>query len=60
MENNKFVGPGKVFETEEEEFAEYIEMMEWKTQTSPEEVERFIAAVEGFLDSQSDDTNPSG
>jgi hypothetical protein len=28
MENNKFVGPGKVFETEEEEFAEYIEMLE--------------------------------
>jgi hypothetical protein len=27
---NEFVGPGKLFETEEEEeFAEYIEMMEW-------------------------------
>ena len=28
---SKFVGPGKTFETEEEEFAEYIEMMEWVT-----------------------------
>jgi len=42
---NPFVGPGKLFETEEEEFAEYIAMMEWKTQVSPEEVARFTAAV---------------
>jgi hypothetical protein len=28
---SEFIGPGKVFETEEEEFAEYIEMMEWAT-----------------------------
>jgi len=44
-DHNEFVGPGKVFETEEEEFAEYIEMMEWATQVGPEEVERFVAAV---------------
>ena len=59
MEDSKFVGPGKTFATEEEMFAEYIEMMEWATQTPPEEVERFIAAIEGFLDSQSDGTDPS-
>ena len=29
---SKFVGPGKLFATEEEEFDEYIELMEWKTQ----------------------------
>jgi hypothetical protein len=44
-EENKFVGPGKVFETEEEEFAEYIAMMEWATQVTPEELERFRRAV---------------
>ena len=55
---SKFVGPGKTFETEEEEFAEYIEMMEWMTQTPPEEVERFYAAVKGFLDSKSGGTAP--
>jgi hypothetical protein len=42
---------GKVFETEEEEFAEYIEMMEWATQTPPEEVDRFLAAIKAVLDS---------
>jgi hypothetical protein len=42
---NEFVGPGKVFETEEEEFAEYIELMEWATQASPEEIARFRAAL---------------
>jgi hypothetical protein len=56
---SKFVGPGKLFETEEERFAEYIEMMEWATQVTPEEVERFYAAVKGFVDSQSDGTDPS-
>ncbi len=40
-------------------YAEYIEMMEWATQTPPEEVECFITAIEGFLDSQSDGTDPS-
>jgi hypothetical protein len=61
MENNhnEFVGPGKVFETEEEEFAEYIEMMEWATQVTPEEVDRFYTALTAFLDSQSDGTDPS-
>jgi hypothetical protein len=34
-QQNEFVGPGKVFATEEEEFAEYIEMMEWATQSDP-------------------------
>ncbi len=48
---SKFVGPGKLFETEEEEFDEYIELMEWKTQTPDEEVERFYAAVKAVLDS---------
>ena len=48
---SKFVGPGKLFETEEEEFAEYIELMEWKTQTPDEEVERFYATVKAVLDS---------
>ena len=46
---SKFVGPGKVFETEEEEFSEYIEMMEWATQTPDEEVERFYPAIKPFL-----------
>jgi hypothetical protein len=47
--HNEFVGPGKLFETEEEEFAEYIEMIEWVTQSSPQEVERFRAAVAAEL-----------
>ena len=38
-------GPGKLFETEEEEFAEYIEMMEWTTQVTPEGFDRFHAAL---------------
>lgn len=46
---NKFVGPGKLFETEEEEFAEYIEMMEWVTQAIQDEVNRFHAALKKFL-----------
>jgi len=44
-DHNKFVGPGKPFETQEEEFAEYISYLEWATQVSPEEVQRFRAAV---------------
>jgi hypothetical protein len=44
-ERNKFVGPGKLFETEEEEFAEYISYLEWATQVSPQEVELFWLTV---------------
>lgn len=53
MENNrsKFVGPGKLFETEEEEFAERIEFMEWATQVTEEELERFYAAVRSVVES---------
>ena len=50
-DENPFVGPGKVFATEEEEFAEYIDLMEWMTQTPDEEVERFYAALKAVLDS---------
>ena len=50
-DENPFVGPGKVFETEEEGFAEYIEMMEWATQVTPEEFDRFYAALKAVLDS---------
>jgi hypothetical protein len=52
MENNhnEFVGTGKVFETEEEEFAEYIEMMEWATQATQDELNRFHAALKKYLD----------
>jgi hypothetical protein len=48
---NKFVSPGKLFETEEEEFDERIEFMEWATQVTPEELGRFYAAVKAVLDS---------
>jgi hypothetical protein len=48
---SKFVGPGKLFATEEEEFAEYIELMEWATQVTPEEFDQFYAAVKAVLDS---------
>jgi hypothetical protein len=48
---SRFVGPGKVFETEEQEFAEYIEFMKWATQKSDEEIEKFLAAVKAVLDS---------
>jgi len=48
-EDNEFVGPGKAFETEEEEFAEYIEFIEWATQVSPEELARFRLAIEEEL-----------
>jgi hypothetical protein len=49
-QQSKFVGPGKVFETEEEEFAEYIEMLEWATQASQDELNRFHAALKDYLD----------
>jgi len=45
MSENEFVGKGKLFETEEEEFAERIELMEWATQATPEELARFLAAL---------------
>jgi hypothetical protein len=50
MNDNEFVGPGKLFETEEEEFAEYIELLEWKTQASPEEINAFRLALREELD----------
>jgi hypothetical protein len=43
--DNKFIGPGKLFETEEEEFAEKISYLEWATQVSPEKVQRFRVAL---------------
>jgi len=45
MSDDPFVGPGKLFETEEEEFAERIELMEWATQATPEEIAQFQAAL---------------
>jgi hypothetical protein len=48
--DNPFVGPGKLFETEEEEFAEYIEMMEWATQVTPEKRAQFRRAIEKELE----------
>ena len=48
-DQNEFVGPGKLFETEEEEFAEYISYLEWATQTSPREVQRFRAVLKAEL-----------
>lgn len=45
---NEFVGHGKVFETEEEE--EYIEMMEWATQATQDELNQFHAALKKHLD----------
>jgi hypothetical protein len=50
-DENPFVGPGKVFATEEEQFDEYIELMEWATQVTPEELDRFYEAVKAVLDS---------
>ena len=44
-DHNEFVGPGKEFETEEEEFAEYIDLMEWATQVTEEEFIRFYEAL---------------
>ena len=56
---SRFVGPGKLFATEEEEFVEYIELMEWETQVDPEEVDQFYTALKAFLDSQSHGTDTS-
>ncbi len=46
---NRFVGPGKLFETEEEKFAERIELWEWASQKTDEELQRFVKAVEDVL-----------
>jgi hypothetical protein len=48
---NKFVGLGKLFETEEEEFAEPIEFLEWATQVTEQELERFYEAVRSVVES---------
>jgi hypothetical protein len=48
---SKFVGPGELFESDEEEFAEYIEMMEWATQVTPEGFGQFYAVLLAVLDS---------
>lgn len=47
---DEFVGPGKLFETEEEELAERIELLEWATQVSPEELARFRRALTEEID----------
>lgn len=52
MSENPFVGPGKVFETEEEEMLERIELWEWASQKTDEEFSRFYLALEDFLDQQ--------
>jgi hypothetical protein len=44
-QQSEFVGPGKLFETEEEEFAERIELLEWATQVSPEKLAQFKRAI---------------
>jgi hypothetical protein len=44
--SNKFVGPGKLLATEEEEMAERIELREWASQKTDEELARFCAAIE--------------
>jgi hypothetical protein len=49
-DHNEFVGPGKVFETEEEEFAEYIDLMEWATQVTEKEFIRFYEALRSYLE----------
>jgi len=52
-QQNEFVGFGKVFATEEEEFAEYIEMMEWATQaTRRDELKPagFTRALKNYLE----------
>jgi hypothetical protein len=49
-QQSEFVGLGKVFETEEEEeFAEYIELMEWATQATRDELDQFRVALKDYL-----------
>jgi hypothetical protein len=45
MDNNPFIGAGKLFESEEEEFVEYLAALEWKTQAGPQEVARLGAMI---------------
>jgi hypothetical protein len=49
---NPFVGPGKLFATDEEEMAERIELWEWASQKSDEEFARFFCALQDFVDSK--------
>jgi hypothetical protein len=49
---SRFVGPGKLFATDEEELAERIEFMEWATQKSDEELAQFFGALKDFVDSK--------
>jgi hypothetical protein len=44
-EDNEFVGPGKLFESEEDELTEKVEFLEWATQAPPEEVEALMEAI---------------
>jgi hypothetical protein len=53
-EENPFVGPGKLFATDEEELAERIEFLEWSTQKTDEELARFFGAIQNFVDDQKD------
>jgi hypothetical protein len=57
MNDNPFVGPGKLFATEDEEFDEYIAYLEWATQSPPEMVEAFWAAVRRELARREPDQN---
>jgi hypothetical protein len=61
-EESEFIGPGKLFETEEEAVDEYISYLEWATQTPPEEVEKFWASVRGYLEQieYADNPGPRG
>jgi hypothetical protein len=47
--SSDFVGPGKPFATEEEEFAEYISFLEWWTQATEAEKAEFTQATERYL-----------
>ncbi len=62
MSENPFVGPGKLFATDEEELAERIEFLEWSTQKTDEELARFFGAIEDFVESKKvsdqDDAEP--
>ena len=49
---SRFVGPGKLFESEEEEFAERIELWEWASQKTDEELQPVVKAVEDVLSSR--------
>jgi hypothetical protein len=57
--SSKYVGPGKPFATEEEEFAEHIAFLEWWTQTPEKEREEFVRNLEGYLRSIGQDPSSS-